>query len=1290
MGKMLPLLTLFVALNLRAQSEYSVAHLWSEDLLYCIRHDFARPPIHARNLHHLSLVMHDAFAAYNPGSKTILLNNTWNGFSTPFFGVEIPNDVQAAQETAISYAAYRLLKHRFQNAPGVTTIYGQLNNRMSQLGHNPNFTSTDYVTHGAPALGNYLAQQMISYGLQDGSNEIANYANTYYTNGNPVIEPELPGNPNMVNPNRFQRISLSTAFDQAGNPVFGAPPALAPEWGNVKPFSLKESESEILVRDGQFYKVYNTPNHPPYLDTNVQTGIEDFFKWNFLMVSVWQSHLDTLDNVMWDVSPGGIGNVSMSQYPDAWTEYPSFYNFFDGGDIGTGHTVNPITGLPYEPQLVRRGDYARVLAEFWADGLDSETPPGHWFDIYNKVSNHPLFERKWKGQGDELSQLEYDIRAYMLLGGAMHDAAITAWAVKGYFDYLRPVSAIRFMGDRGQSSDPSLPNYHPAGLPLIPGFVELVDEFDPLVGDNLEHLNKIKLYTWRGHDYVEDIETEIAGVGWILCENWWPYQRPTFVTPPFAGYVSGHSTFSRAAANVMHFMTGNEFFPGGMSNFIAEQNDFLEFEVGPSQTVILQWATYYDASDQCSLSRIWGGIHPPVDDIAGRKLGQQVGIHASNAADSLVNLQVPKIVDLLLSTDTINHQNINQIWTLSATYNMPMNQTVMPQVVFPNNSSVSDLLILQDQTWLNSTTFVCTFQIADEIFEFGMVPFSVIQGEGDNGYKQSPELRINELFIDTKKPEILSFTWSQEFINAQTSSICATITFSESCNSSIIPVFEFSGLSNIENVLLFNPALSNWVDDLTYMACFDVNNQGIEEFANISGVVSNVFDNFNNPNGDNSFADNLIFDTQLPQITLTASNQLLNLFDIGSNAQTLTLTSNKAMSTAQLPTLTYTNNQGVIEVLETNLLSSSWTDVNTCVLSVNLLSTPLDWSSVNVGITDVFDTNENSPNTVEFIDVFSLDTKRPEIGSVNSPFAFINDAVVGNGIFEMVITFDESMNQTSFTPLVSLRNSANAALPGVSYNVFQSSWDDALNYRAKFNVLDQNLEVEDLQVQVSVARDLSNNPMTLVTIPISIILDTRNPNLIDFEISNNQLNQTSDVVEITSIFDEAMHPDFVPNYIALNQSTEIELFTPLDGTWIDASTYQGTYQVNHFYFQGNLDVKPKFARDEASNLLKDTLINNALAVDFIYLNLDDNNSTAFQIYPNPIRSGAQLNLVVNQDIADDLSFKIFDYSGRLVDQGIVDKSSLSVSLPREFSSGLYILTITSNNQTQSIQFQIID
>ena len=58
---------------------------------------------------------------------------------------------------------------------------------------------------------------------------------------------------------------------------------------------------------------------------------------------------------------------------------------------------------------------------------------------------------------------------------------------------------------------------------------------------------------------------------------------------------------------------------------LLKSAEFLVFEDGPSQDVELQWVSYKDAADQCSLSRIWGGIHPYIDDIPGRLIGQIIG-----------------------------------------------------------------------------------------------------------------------------------------------------------------------------------------------------------------------------------------------------------------------------------------------------------------------------------------------------------------------------------------------------------------------------------------------------------------------------------------------------------------------------------------------------------------------------------------------------------------------------------------------------------------------------------------
>ncbi|MCB0447412.1 MAG: T9SS type A sorting domain-containing protein, partial [Gelidibacter sp.] len=481
--------------------------------------------------------------------------------------------------------------------------------------------------------GNYIAETIIAYGNLDGSRELSQFDNAYYQPINSALAPVVPTTVLMQDPNRWQPLSLDAFIDQSGNLIPGTTiDFLSPEWGNVLPFAMSEEDMTSYQREGNTYNVFNDPGAPPYLSLSENNVSSDAYKLGFSMVSIWGSHLDPADGVLWDISPAALGNTNIDEFPTDYEDYPNFYNVLEGGDIGTGHSQNPVTGESYESNIVPRGDYTRVLAEFWADGPDSETPPGHWFTILNHVNDHPLFEKKFQGEGDVLNDLEWDVKSYFILGGTMHDAAISAWSIKGWYDYVRPVSAIRYMALLGQSTDETIDNYNFGGIPLVDGYVEVVEPGDPLAGLTNQHVGKIKLYTWRGPDFIDNEETDEAGVGWILAENWWPYQRPTFVTPPFAGFVSGHSTYSRAAAEVLTKITGSEFFPGGMGEFVAKQNEFLVFEDGPSVDVTLQWATYRDASDQTSLSRIWGGIHPPADDIPGRIIGEKIGLNAFDFA----------------------------------------------------------------------------------------------------------------------------------------------------------------------------------------------------------------------------------------------------------------------------------------------------------------------------------------------------------------------------------------------------------------------------------------------------------------------------------------------------------------------------------------------------------------------------------------------------------------------------------------------------------------------------------
>ncbi len=619
-----------------AQQDVSVARSWNEVLLASIRNDYARPTVHARNLFHVSAGMYDAWAVHDPKAEPYFLNKT-RGQYYFFFeeGYTWSEAIEVAQETAMSYVAYRLISHRFRYSPGATEVKQLADDLMLELGHDIYLISQDYLNEGPAALGNYLAEQIILYGLQDGSNENQDYQNLFYSPVNdPLILSQRDSSISLNDPNRWQPLGFDQFIDQSGNLIVGSPSFLGAEWGSVIPFALKNSS--IAERDGFEYSIYHDPGAPSLLVPGDVQGSVDY-KWNFSLVASWSSHLDIVDSILIDISPNTLGNLDLADFPKNREEVKEFYDFFNGGDGSEGYVLNPITDQSYDVQIVPRGDYTRVLSEFWADGPESETPPGHWFKIMNDVMDHPLFDRKLEGEGAPLTALEWDAKAYFILGGAMHDAAIAAWSIKGYYDFIRPISALRYMASLGQSSLPEGINYHVDGMPLVEGLIAQVEAGDALVGLNGENIGAIKLYSWKGHDEIQEVTQDVAGVGWVLAKNWWPYQRPSFVTPPFAGYISGHSTYSRAAATVLTLLTGDPYFPGGMGAYLAKKDEFLKFERGPSQDITLQWAKYIDAADQCGLSRIYGGIHPPMDDLPGRLIGAQVGEAAYALSTSLFN-----------------------------------------------------------------------------------------------------------------------------------------------------------------------------------------------------------------------------------------------------------------------------------------------------------------------------------------------------------------------------------------------------------------------------------------------------------------------------------------------------------------------------------------------------------------------------------------------------------------------------------------------------------------------------
>ena len=630
------LLAVVLALSLgRAQAQHSAARTWNEQNLAAIRINVPNPPAHARNLFHTAAAMYDAWAAYDPTASGYIYNEKIS---------PLPADVEAARAEAISYAAYRVLRSRYSSGAGSATNLANFDAQLTALGYSTTIAQAALTNSTAPAeLGKRVGQAILTYGASDGFSQ-TNFPQTYDSTVNPNMAWPLPvlgnngqsptvlnmplgvGVPSGTNPNFWQPLALSTSVTQNGIPTPGGVQAyVGVQELATKAFSLTRSDNTKPWIDP-----FGGPSH---LSTPGNPSASDAaYKANAMDVLIKSSQLD--DQTIVDISPAVLGNNTL------------------GADDGTGYAVNPVTGLPYPSNPVKRSDYVRVLAEFWADGPNSETPPGHWHVLANEVADDPNLVKRIGGTGPVVNNLEWDVKTYFAIAGAVHDAASAAWSLKRYYSGQRPITMIRYMGSKGQSSDPNGPSYDPQGLPLLTNVSEVITSATSASGGKHEfiwnmytnsydlgvfHIGEMAVYSWPAEDPnnlpAPSVATHQTTVRWMLAKDWVPFQRKTFNTPAFPGYVSGHSCFSRSAAEALVRLTGSTSFPGGFHHHTTAANS-MQIDLGPSASVDLQWNTYYDAADQAGISRRWGGIHPMEDDFQARIIGSQVGVSAYTLAQN--------------------------------------------------------------------------------------------------------------------------------------------------------------------------------------------------------------------------------------------------------------------------------------------------------------------------------------------------------------------------------------------------------------------------------------------------------------------------------------------------------------------------------------------------------------------------------------------------------------------------------------------------------------------------------
>ncbi len=249
--------------------------------------------------------------------------------------------------------------------------------------------------------------------------------------------------------------------------------------------------------------------------------------------------------------------------------------------LESGNELRPTTAPATYPSRAYK-EQALALMKFSAELNDTTKAIAEYWEDGSGTVTPP---GHWNVIAQFISQQKYygldkDVKLFFSLNNALMDAGIACWDAKRFFNSVRPESAIRFLFQ-----------------------------------------NK-SIEAWGG---------PCLGTQSILGQNWISY----LPTPSFPEYISGHSTFSAAAAEILRSFTKSDRYEN--SFVFVKGSSVIEPGCTPSEDVTLSWKTFTEAENQAGLSRRLGGIHFKDGDCHGRILGKKIGQRAYKRAQYFIH-----------------------------------------------------------------------------------------------------------------------------------------------------------------------------------------------------------------------------------------------------------------------------------------------------------------------------------------------------------------------------------------------------------------------------------------------------------------------------------------------------------------------------------------------------------------------------------------------------------------------------------------------------------------------------
>jgi membrane-associated phospholipid phosphatase len=273
----------------------------------------------------------------------------------------------------------------------------------------------------------------------------------------------------------------------------------------------------------------------------------------------------------WRANDGSAASVPYvpGTSPGQWRPTPPTYTDAWGpewGKVKPFAIASPAAYMPPPPPALNTSAYASALNQVESLGAAnsttrtaSETQAAmFWsYDLPSNGTPPAMYDQVAETIALQMhNTLAQNARLFGLVNVAIGDAAIVAWNSKYTYNFWRPITAIQLADTDGNPATVADPTWTPMGFTAAPG--------------------------------------------------------TTNVTPPWPGYVSGHSTFGGAIFTVL-------------ADFYGTNDIHFTLRSDELPGITRSYASFSAAALENAMSRVWIGVHFAFDCTEGLAIGDELG-----------------------------------------------------------------------------------------------------------------------------------------------------------------------------------------------------------------------------------------------------------------------------------------------------------------------------------------------------------------------------------------------------------------------------------------------------------------------------------------------------------------------------------------------------------------------------------------------------------------------------------------------------------------------------------------